>query len=448
MKMYWLAPLALSGLVGLGGCGRDDAISTRGAVAELHPDAGADQAVLVGESVSLDGSASTGSGGALLYRWESLSQRVQLDALASPVVHFTATTPGVYPFLLWLNANGAGDTWVSDHVVVEVKASRNPPADLGRTVSVPAGFAVVGLDPAAAQDIRQADQAPGVVVYLDAFEIDRYEVTNAQYREFVASRPRRHDFDSIPEFSGDLQPVIGVSWDDAEAYCAWRGKRLPTEFEWECAARGFDTKTTADLLGRVVRRYQAAFDAAANRTALRDGGAGDVFQTETVAMLDGVVADAARTALYPWGGEDPDASQANFGGDIAGNVRRTVDVGSYPLGRGRLGVNDMAGNVWEWTATWYDARAFGSLGKEVASKLKTVVQNVEKGKQNNQFPVISLKDLVPANPRGAVPVDAAGAPRAIRGGSWIDGPESVRATARSAAAGSTRTTNLGFRCAK
>lgn len=446
MTLGRLVALNVFALACLGGCGSDDSISTRKAAGELHPDAGADQLVLVGEAVTLDGSASTG--GALRFHWESLSQRIELDAPDSPVAHFAAASPGVYPFLLWVSAKGFEGTWVADHVVVAVKVSRAPPADLGRMASVPAGFAVVGLDAAGVEDIRFADQAPGTVIFLDAFEIDRYEVTNAQYREFLQADPRPHDFGDLPEFGGDLQPVVGVTWEDAQAYCGWRGKRLPTEFEWERAARGFDTGIVADRLNPIVARYQTAFTAASNRTELRDSGAGDAFQAEVLAMLDGVVAEAAAAALYPWGSEAPDASWANFGGDIAGNVRRTVDVGSYPLGRGRLGVYDMAGNVWEWTATWYDARRYENLGKEVSKNLKTVVQNVEKGKQNNQFPEISPKDITPANPQDAAPKDEVSAAKVIRGGSWIDSSLSLRATARNAAMQSTRTSHIGFRCAR
>lgn len=436
--------LSLFALVGLGGCGSDDAISTRKATGELHPDAGADQTILAGESVTLDGSASTG--GALRFRWESLSQRIELDAPTSPVAHFAAASPGVYPFLLWVSAKGFEDTWVSDHVVVVVKASTAPPADLNRMVSVPAGFAVVGLD--GVEDIRFAAEAPGVVISLDAFEIDKYEVTNAQYREFLQANPRPHDFDDLPEFGGDLQPAIGVTWEDAQAYCEWRRKRLPTEFEWEHAARGFDAGRAVGRLDQLVARYRTAFNAAANRTELRDSGAGDVFQAEALAMLDGVVAEAAAAALYPWGSEAPDAAQANFGGEIAGNVRRTVDVGSYPLGQGRLGVHDMAGNVWEWTATWYDERLYQSLRKEVEKNLASVAQKVERGKQDNAFPSIALSDIAVASPQGTEPADPARAGKVIRGGSWIDGALGVRATARGAVAPSTRTSHLGFRCAR
>ena len=81
--------------------------------------------------------------------------------------------------------------------------------------------------------------APVHKVHLDAYWIDTREVTNAQYREFVAASKR-----AAPRYWQDAkynkpdQPVVGVSWEDADAYCAWKGKRLPTEAEWERAARG------------------------------------------------------------------------------------------------------------------------------------------------------------------------------------------------------------------
>lgn len=439
--------LAAFVLAGLSGCGTDDSISTDDAVDDLHPYAGADQSVLVGEVVTLDGRASMGPG-SLSYQWESVSQRITLGSPDSAVVRFTPAAPAVYPFLLWVSGKGYSDTWVSDHVIVVVKATNGAPTDLGGMVSIPAGYTAVGIDSASVVDNRFYDQTPGAVVYLSAFQIDTYEVTNAQYREFLAANPRSHDFDALSGFEGELQPVIGVTWEDAQAYCQWRGKRLPTELEWECAARGHEAASAARLLSPIVAEYRAAFSAAASRTDLRDSGAGDVFQADVLAMMDELVADAAAAALYPWGGEAPDASQANFGGDIAGNVRRTVDVGSYPLGRAPEGPYDMAGNVWEWTSSWYDEGSYGKVRQSVVKNLKAVIQSVEKGKATNQFPAISLESIAVSDPPGTVPTNEASAAKVHRGGSWIDGALGIRATMRGSAVRSVRANHLGFRCAK
>ena len=142
------------------------------------------------------------------------------------------------------------------------------------------------------------NELPVHTVYLDAFYMDIYEVTNAQYGKFMNatghSAPRywNNSSDNAPE-----QPVVGVSWHDAVAYAEWAGKRLPTEAEWEKAARG-------GLIGK----------------------------------------------RYPWGDEAPDAGgvyRACYGND---------PVGSF-AGNG-YGLYDMAGSVYEWCADWYDGNYY------------------------------------------------------------------------------------------
>ena len=442
------AALSLLGLW-LAACGTDNSISTRKAAEKLHPDAGEDQVVLPGETVTLDGSGSGGPGNALIYEWESLSQRIELDDMRSPIAHFSTTEAGVYPFLLWVTAKAFDDTWVSSHVVVTVRESGNPPSDLDVMVSVPRGYTVLGIQQGSVMDARFAGEAPGTVVYVDAFEIDRYEVTNKAYREFLDAEPRAHDFGQVPDFGGDLQPVVGATWDDARDYCAWRGKRLPTECEWERAARAFDAGAVSTRFNQTASRYRRAYDGAADLMALQETGAGDTFKEDVVAMLDELVAQAESRALYPWGGERPDAAQVNFGGDVSGNVRRTVPVGSYPLGKGRLGVHDMAGNVWEWTADWYDEALYATLRKDLEKKLTKMVSNVEKAKRGGKsMPDLSPDDLLTGNPEGAEPRDTVTAGRTIRGGSWIDDAMGVRSTMRGTARESTRTNHIGFRCAR
>ena len=132
-------------------------------------------------------------------------------------------------------------------------------------------------------------------VYLDAFSIDKYETTNALYARFMRAtgRPAPRDGNDS-SFNASSQPVVNVTWEDADAYCKWAGKRLPTEAQWEKAARGTDGRK------------------------------------------------------YPWG-EQWDASRAN----AENKLGSTASVGSYASGTSPYGAYDMAGNVWEWVADWY-----------------------------------------------------------------------------------------------
>jgi formylglycine-generating enzyme required for sulfatase activity len=159
-------------------------------------------------------------------------------------------------------------------------------------VCVPAGEFIMGSDEGA------GDEQPMHTVHLDAFYIDETEVTNAQYQKCVEAGgcdpPVKTTFyDHHADYA--QHPVVYVSWSDADAYCRWAGKRLPTEAEWEKACRGTDGRT------------------------------------------------------YPWG-EGIDCDHAQYGGCGGG----TVPVGSKPKGASPYGALDMVGNVWEWVADWYD----------------------------------------------------------------------------------------------
>jgi hypothetical protein len=154
-------------------------------------------------------------------------------------------------------------------------------------------------------DDGEVDEKPRRRVDLNPFSIDKYEVTNTQWEKFMSATGRVSYLDAsnprFPKFSAPGQPVVGVSWHDAEAYCKWGRKRLPTEAEWEKAARGADGRK------------------------------------------------------YPWGDGEPDKTKANF---LATGLGKTDVVGSYPAGVSPYGVYDMAGNVWEWVSDWYQERYY------------------------------------------------------------------------------------------
>jgi formylglycine-generating enzyme required for sulfatase activity len=164
-------------------------------------------------------------------------------------------------------------------------------------VAVAAGPFVMGSDNSDAED------APAHEVDVAAFEIDKFEVTNADFYTFAeatgyvtyAEEQGIGSWRSEWGVGEDSHPVVMVTWDDAVAYCEWLGKRLPTEAEWEKAARG------------------------------EDGTA------------------------FTWGNDwDPNLANVKERG-----LRGTSAVGSFPESVSPYGIEDMIGNVWEWTADWY-----------------------------------------------------------------------------------------------
>lgn len=183
---------------------------------------------------------------------------------------------------------------------------RVSPIDGMPQVYIPAGtFHMGGFDVRAAPD-----EFPAREVTLDAYWMDQLEVTNAMYQSCVSAgactlpqnfgTARKADYFFNPEYRD--YPVVYVTWGQAKAYCEWADRRLPTEAEWERAARGDDMRT------------------------------------------------------FPWGEDKPDYRFANFNMLVTDTSR----VGSYPLGASPFGILDMAGNVAEWTSDFYSPAFYAS----------------------------------------------------------------------------------------
>jgi formylglycine-generating enzyme required for sulfatase activity len=160
------------------------------------------------------------------------------------------------------------------------------------------------------------NQGPMHTVFLDSFWIDKTEVSNQMYEECVqagaceplakSSSWNRESYYDDPQYAN--YPVIYIDWYRAEAYCKWAGRRLPTEAEWEKAARGVDGRT------------------------------------------------------YPWG-EEIDCNKTNYYPEEGACVGDTSESGSYPGGASPYGALDMGGNVWEWVADWYSSEYYVSSPK-------------------------------------------------------------------------------------
>ncbi len=248
-------------------------------------------------------------------------------------------------------------------------------------VYVSSGVFIMGSSP----DAGYTDETPAHRVCLSGFYIDKYEVTNAQFKKFVdatgyvtdaekdvasqGGRTWRHPYG--PESNADDMPnypVLCVSWNDANAYANWAGKRLPTEAEWEKAARGTD--------GRI----------------------------------------------YPWGNAEPNAASANIADKSTGlkwsnaslddKHKTAAPVGSFPGGKSAYGAEDMAGNVWEWCLDWWDSDFY--------------------------------KNSPSQNPTGP----QAGEFKVIRGGSWFYNAAGAKAARRMYFRPTGSSAAIGFRCVK
>jgi formylglycine-generating enzyme required for sulfatase activity len=241
----------------------------------------------------------------------------------------------------------------------------------GIMVGVPEGLYPMG---ASTLDSEASEQwVKGNRVHVNGFAIDVNLVTNRDFMAYAAATGAEPPyFSRVGELSRPLQPVVGITYRNASSYCHWLGKRLPTEWEWEVAARAGDDRR------------------------------------------------------YPWGDEAPLAggvARANIGSErptsmVIDEYRRDgfiypSPVGAFPLGRNPWGLQDMAGNVWEWTSTRFE---YGIYRRFV---------------------------------NGEDPPPSADAPYlTLRGGSWTNASWSVRSTVRRPMGEGIQSIDVGFRCAK
>ena len=220
-------------------------------------------------------------------------------------------------------------------------------------VLIPAGAFIMG------SWTGDADERPVRKVHLDAYYFDKNQLTVGEYAKFLSatSHSEPPDWNIMSRAMHQNRPVVNVDWADAAAYCTWAGKRQPTEAEWEKAARGTDGRT------------------------------------------------------YPWGDEPPTKLHGNMKKELWNSHMGLTPVGIFENGKSPYGINDMAGNVWEWVSDWYD---------------------------DDYYSTAPLR-----NPPGP----ATGISKVVRGGSWGSGSEALRSAERETRVPSFQGYGTGFRCA-
>jgi formylglycine-generating enzyme required for sulfatase activity len=247
---------------------------------------------------------------------------------------------------------------------------------------VPAGPFTMGADRGG-----EPDEHPAHTVTLDAFWLDRTEVTNEAYGRCVAKGLCRPPYEksatlnrlgSDTPFRGPRQPVSAISWDDARTYCGWVGKRLVREAEWEKAARGTDGRR------------------------------------------------------YPWGSEPPTPERAVYATGV------TADVGTHPEGAGPYGHLDLAGNVWEWCEDVYDPYAYrrGTADRGIPGTCEQVMAAQDELRRTGR------RGFTGQNP---IPKECE---RVLRGGAFNYDAPGLRSSNRVHHPGRFQLVMSGFRCAK
>ncbi len=275
--------------------------------------------------------------------------------------------------LAWsLDVGDVKQEWTAEGRKLAAERIKLPAYD--EMVRIPAGPFRMGSDKKTDKNAYLVEM-PQRSVYLDAYDIDKYEVTTVQYLKFVLATNRNPQVDW--KFDGGnfqdtmiAHPIMHVTWYEADEYCKWAGKRLPTEAEWEKAARG-----------------------------------------------------EADARIYPWGNEMAGLSRANYGRTgLSGPVRDRperlllyppiISVFKYDNSVSPYGLFQMAGNVAEWVADWYDKDYY--------------------------------KTAPDKNPKGP----DKGTQKAFRGGGWIDSTPSVRVSQRNGTDPKTSMNWMGVRCAR
>jgi formylglycine-generating enzyme required for sulfatase activity len=264
----------------------------------------------------------------------------------------------------------------------------------GDMVLVPAGEFLMG-SPAGSDGLL--DEQPQRLVYLATYWIDRHEVTHDAYVRFVRTTGHRAPANSNPAttvwenhapIAGIANhPVINVSWEDAAAYCTWLDKRLPTEAEWEKAARGTHG-----------RQYPW-------------GNEWDFMKANSASYWAGRTIDFQSGDSWEAFWVKGEGARISKEKGIKGEVL-TTPVGSFPEGMSPYGLYDMAGNVAEWVQDWYNPNYY--------------------------------KEAPLSDPQGPI----RGAIKAMRGGSWLKPAVSLRTSDRDWGTIDSRPSGTGFRCAQ